>query len=360
MNLKHTQSRGFTIVELLIVVVVIAILAAITIISYNGINTRARQTAMQSNLEQVSKSVMSYRTINGNYPASLSLLNNGQGVSVPSDVQFAYTLEGTDDYCLTIGTTLNTSDRYYICGSEGKIQAGTYTTHTGILAGFPTRGGYVNTTNIYGTGDTIRSDISSIPVGSWMIMIFTYNNGTDPGTPSGWTALTVRKNPTSSTLNISIYAKIKQAGDSAYYDWDSPGATGALNTNSVLLWGSNSAPVSSWTIGSYGDRNVNATIYTVLTPTVNVTTAKSLVLSVAAERTTNTETNYTSMVGATPWIWIPQDDTVTVPASLKIQTIAIGYNEQASAGTSQAMTVTYPNNQTLNGTGVQIVIPPIP
>lgn len=35
--LKQSNSRGFTIVELLIVIVVIGILAAITIVAYNGI-----------------------------------------------------------------------------------------------------------------------------------------------------------------------------------------------------------------------------------------------------------------------------------------------------------------------------------
>ncbi|MDN5819472.1 MAG: prepilin-type N-terminal cleavage/methylation domain-containing protein, partial [bacterium] len=43
MNTKH---NGFTIVELLIVIVVIAILAAITLVSYNGIRDRAYNTAM--------------------------------------------------------------------------------------------------------------------------------------------------------------------------------------------------------------------------------------------------------------------------------------------------------------------------
>ncbi len=38
---KQTKSRGFTIVELLIVIVIIAILAAITIVAYNGIQNRA-------------------------------------------------------------------------------------------------------------------------------------------------------------------------------------------------------------------------------------------------------------------------------------------------------------------------------
>ncbi|MGV9001588.1 MAG: type IV pilin protein [Candidatus Saccharimonadaceae bacterium] len=352
MTFLDKQSKGFTIVELLIVVVVIAILAAITIVSYNGISTRARQAAMQSTLEQITKQVHNYKTINSMYPTSLGLLNNGQGPNTSTDTLLAYTLEGSDDFCITIASNSN-SDRYYTCGSSGKITAGTYTTHTGILAGFPTRDGYTNISDIYGTGDTVRADISSIATGSWMILVFTYNYGVDPVTPAGWTPLTVRKN--TSTLNTTVYAKIKQAGDSAYYDWDSPGTSGAPNTNAVLLWGSNSAPVSSWTMGTYGDRSVNATSTTVLTPTVNVTTTKSLVLSLATERTSVMETNYTSLVGATPWIWIPQED-----PSNKIQTIAIGYNEQANVGTSQAMTVTYPNNQSLNGTGVQVVIPSIP
>ena len=38
--------QGFTIVELLIVIVVIAILAAITIVAYTGIQNRAYDTAV--------------------------------------------------------------------------------------------------------------------------------------------------------------------------------------------------------------------------------------------------------------------------------------------------------------------------
>ena len=43
---KYKQQKGFTIVELLIVIVVIGILAAITIVSYNGIRERAESTAI--------------------------------------------------------------------------------------------------------------------------------------------------------------------------------------------------------------------------------------------------------------------------------------------------------------------------
>jgi prepilin-type N-terminal cleavage/methylation domain-containing protein len=49
------KSSGFTIVELLIVVVVIAILAAITIVSFNGITARANDSAVKTGLSNTIK-----------------------------------------------------------------------------------------------------------------------------------------------------------------------------------------------------------------------------------------------------------------------------------------------------------------
>lgn len=62
------KTTGFTIVELLIVIVVIAILAAITIIAYNGIQTRAENTKTTNAVEAYVKALSMYATDNGLYP----------------------------------------------------------------------------------------------------------------------------------------------------------------------------------------------------------------------------------------------------------------------------------------------------
>lgn len=64
------QSSGFTIVELLIVIVVIGILAAITIVAFNGIQQRASNTARVQAANQVIKLLKLYRTETGAYPTA--------------------------------------------------------------------------------------------------------------------------------------------------------------------------------------------------------------------------------------------------------------------------------------------------
>lgn len=67
--MKKTMS-GFTIVELLIVIVVIAILAAIAIISYNGVINRAEVTKTANAVEAYRKALLIYKADNKIYPTT--------------------------------------------------------------------------------------------------------------------------------------------------------------------------------------------------------------------------------------------------------------------------------------------------
>ena len=66
------KSRGFTIVELLIVIVVIAILAAISIVAYNGIQQRAKNSQTVTAMAAYSKAIRSYHAVNQNFPGTTS------------------------------------------------------------------------------------------------------------------------------------------------------------------------------------------------------------------------------------------------------------------------------------------------
>ena len=62
------NARGFTIVELLIVIVVIAILAAITVVAYNGIQDRANDAIIKSDITAFAKKIKMYEVENERYP----------------------------------------------------------------------------------------------------------------------------------------------------------------------------------------------------------------------------------------------------------------------------------------------------
>lgn len=72
MHKAHFQQIGFTIVELLVVIVVIGILAAISLVSYAGISKQATVASLQSDLTNASRQLKMFKVDNGMYPATFS------------------------------------------------------------------------------------------------------------------------------------------------------------------------------------------------------------------------------------------------------------------------------------------------
>lgn len=141
---RQQQSRGFTIVELLIVVVVIAILAAITIVAYNGIQDRAKQSSVQSALVSAYKALEASKIQGGvgTYPATL-----------PSTIPAAdYIYEPTasnQDYCLTQsrGTT-----QYFVTARQSSPVPGTC---QGMIAWWPLNNN--STVDMLSTNDGVNA-----------------------------------------------------------------------------------------------------------------------------------------------------------------------------------------------------------
>ena len=68
-DLRHTIYKpAFTIVELLVVIVVIGILAALTIVAYTGISQKATVASLQSDLSNASTVLKLYQVDNSAYP----------------------------------------------------------------------------------------------------------------------------------------------------------------------------------------------------------------------------------------------------------------------------------------------------
>lgn len=76
MTSLHKKQHGFTIVELLIVIVVIGILAALVITTFNGIQQKGRDTERQTDIKALHGQLEAYFAQTGHYP-TLDDLNDG-------------------------------------------------------------------------------------------------------------------------------------------------------------------------------------------------------------------------------------------------------------------------------------------
>src|SRR3989304_2227488 len=65
------NSRGFTLIEMLIVIVVISILAMIVIPRLLGAGRKAKESALRGDLQQLRNAIQQFEADCGDYPAAL-------------------------------------------------------------------------------------------------------------------------------------------------------------------------------------------------------------------------------------------------------------------------------------------------
>ena len=145
------KQRGFTIVELLIVIVVIGILAAIVIVAFNGVQDRAVTTTIKSDLGGIHKQLATFKVdsptesypANGNL-ASLDIKISKSAYYQPTDRNQFYYCASSDGKSYALGVISKNNKGFMLADgtvTEVGTSASVYGSSTCTAAGWPSNSG---------------------------------------------------------------------------------------------------------------------------------------------------------------------------------------------------------------------------
>lgn len=168
-----SKYQGFTIVEILVVVVIIGILIGLVTVAYSGIQKSAQTAQTKQDLDDIYKALSIYRARNGIYPTTLTeagITQNAQGTSyqyTPS------TVGGVSTYCLT-GT--NGTVSYKLESGSNKVVEGGCTGHvvggSGSVTNLATNPSIETaTTNIGGANATVARSSTWASHGNYSLAV---------------------------------------------------------------------------------------------------------------------------------------------------------------------------------------------
>jgi prepilin-type N-terminal cleavage/methylation domain-containing protein len=206
---RSLRQQAFTIVELITVITVIGILASIVIVSYNAVQTSARDAAVLSDTEKVAGELARYATNNnGTYGASLNWYSPaGSNANIPVPLSSGNVVDVVsvdNEYCIRTFNPATNNDSL-----ANAAQVGAQSGSCERLVASAAAGGVVpipGSVTVTSPGTFIQLDVSwaeVIPAASYKIEYSTSSSFTSPAVANNVTG-----------TNLTIYPTL---GGTLYY-----------------------------------------------------------------------------------------------------------------------------------------------
>jgi type IV pilus assembly protein PilA len=120
LNRKQSE-KGFTLVELLVVIIIIGILAAIALPNFLNQGAKAKQTEAKQNIGMTNRVQTVYRSENNAFATSFDLLATGTlsgAAGAASTTNYSYILSGATENASLIATARDAALKGYVGGSS--------------------------------------------------------------------------------------------------------------------------------------------------------------------------------------------------------------------------------------------------
>lgn len=161
---SESKHQGFTLVELIIVIVIIGILAAISVLAYNGVVDSAHDTTVKSDLANFAKKIEIVKTETGFYPQNSSQMTKDMGFT------FTRNAYGADEQFYNLRFCANPETDNYIMYARSKSgNFFKYTAHDGLETATNTYGwGVCSQIGLSKTNPTANGLYNSDTWASWI------------------------------------------------------------------------------------------------------------------------------------------------------------------------------------------------